>query len=170
MKKRILAALIAATLILGALACAVAEGAPAPKIRTATYLNGGTIPIVSMEYTDPENREWIEVYLLKKGEAEPNMGVIEVDGEAYAIVGIQTIDPNDPSAYSLLDDGATLLNTDIYFGDCPLPVVGEELFLTVGLTGEDGEEALGELVPITVPESGESFTNAPVAIEAADGE
>ena len=60
--------------------------------------------------------------------------------------------------------------SNICFGDCELPVVGEELFLTVGLTGEDGEEKLGELVPITVPESGEAFTNAPVAIEAAEGE
>lgn len=168
MKKRILALLIAALMALGALACA--EGAVKPTIRTATYLNGGTIPTVTMEYTDPENREWIEVYLLKAGESEPNMGVIEVNGEKYSVVGIQTVDPNDPGAYEKQDDGAVSLTTDIYFGDCDLPVVGEELFLTVGLTGEDGEEALGELIPITIPEDGEAFTNAPVAIEAADGE
>ena len=170
MSRRLWIALLVAVLALGALACAAAEGANAPKLRTATYLNGGTIPTVSLEYTDPEYRDWIEVYLLKEGEVEPNMGTIERDGKVYSIVGIQTIDPNDPDAYTILEDGATALNTDLYFGDGEPPVEGDEVFLTVGLTGADGEDALGELVPITVPPSGEAFTNAPAAIETAAGE
>lgn len=170
MRKRLWIALLAAALALAALACATAEGANAPKLRTATYLNGGTIPTVSIEYDDPEHRDWIEVYLLKEDEVEPNMGTVEKDGVVYSVVGIQTIDPNDPDAYAVMEDGVTALNTDLYFGNCEPPAEGDEVFLTVGLTGADGEEALGELIPITVPPAGEAFTNAPVAIEAAAGE
>ncbi len=167
MRKRLWIALLAATLALAALACAAAEGANAPKLRTATYLNGGTIPTVSVEYDDPEYRDWIEVYLLKEGEVSPNMGTIEKDGAVWSVVGIQTIDPNDPDAYAVLADGTTALNTDLYFGSCEPPAEGDEVFMTVGVTVEDGEEALGELIPITVPPTGEAFTNAPVTIEAA---
>lgn len=165
MKKKILAAILAVMMVLGALACAAAESATAPKIKTATYLNDGTIPTVTMEYSDPENRAWIEVYLLKEGDAQPNMGTIEVGGKTYSVVGIQTIDPDDPSAYSLLDDGTVSLKTDLYFGNCPVPEPGDDLFLTVGLTAEGSEEELGELIPITIPQSGEAFTNGPEAVE-----
>ncbi len=166
MNRRIIA--LALCLMLLA-ACAWAEGANAPRIRTATYTNG-EVPTFSVEYDDPNRCDWIEVYLLKKGEAEPNMGTIEVDGETYAIVGIQTINPQDPNMYSASEDGSTVLNGEFYFGDGEAPGVGEDVFLTVGLTGEDGEEALGERIPISVPEPGESFTNAPVAIEDSVGE
>lgn len=42
---------------------------------------------------------------------------------------------------------------------------GDDLFLTVGLTAEGSEEELGELIPITIPQSGEAFTNGPEAVE-----
>lgn len=168
MKKSILAAFVAAMMAFAVLACAAAEPT-APKIRTATYLNAETNPTVTMEYNDPENRTWIEVYLLKEGEVSPNMGTIERDGKTYSVVGIQTIDPSNPDTCAFLEGGIVLLNTDLYFGGCSVPEAGDDLFLTVGLTAEGGEEAFGELIPITVPESGEAFTNAPAAVEG-DGE
>ena len=145
-------ALIAAVLIAGALA-----EAEKPIIHAATYTNDGAAPRVTLEYTDPQNLDWIEVYLLKKGVVEPNMGTMDVDGETFSVVGIQTINPTDPEMYKVREDGVTELNTELYLGDCAPADPGDEVFLTVGLTGEDGEEALGELVPVTVPEAGETF-------------
>ena len=135
-------------------------------MHAATYLNQGAGATVSLEYSDPEGRTWIEVYLLKAGEAEPNMGTLERDGNIYSVVGIQTINPDDPNMYAVGADGRTVLNTDLYFGDCPPPAEGEELFLTVGLTDDSGEEALGELIPITIPAEGESFTSADAEADA----
>ena len=169
--KRFLLLFLAAGLCLSLLSFAGAEKDAEtppvwPKVAAASYLNDGTIPTVSFEYTDPENRTWIEVYLLKKGEVTPNMGTIEYDGETYSVVGIQTIDPNDPNMYQLTEDGRTLLNTDIYFGNCEVPAPGEEVFLTVGLTSpETQEEELAELIPVTVPESGEAFEYSGITAE-----
>ena len=164
--KKITALMLALLLFAAVLPAGTAEetAAPArPTMKEATYTCQGSVPWVDMQYTDSENRTWIEVYLLKKGVVEPNMGEIEQDGETYSIVGIQTIDPNNPDQYIVLEDGTTRLVTDLYLGSGDPPQPGEEVFLTVGLTGSDGEEAVGELIPITVPELNGSVTGVPAS-------
>lgn len=143
-------------MILGLIAGALAE-ADNPVIHAASYTNDVSAPRVALEYTDPQNRDWIEVYLLKQGVVEPNMGTMDVNGETFSVVGIQTINPTDPEMYKVREDGVTELNTELYLGDCPPASPGDAVFLTVGVTGEDGEETLGDLIPITVPEAGETF-------------
>ena len=167
--RKSIALILALLLCVGAALTCAAEGETVPTLpvmKEASYFCQGSVPMVQMQYADPENRTWIEVYMLKKGEAVPNMGTVEYNGEVYSVVGIQTIDPNDPDQYRLLEDGTTFLNTDLYLGDCGTPQPGEEVFLTVGLTNGDGE-AIGELIPITVPEMNETATGIPPSAAGA---
>ena len=168
--KRLIAMITVVLLCAGILfPCAADEAAApaAPAMKEASYFCQGFIPMVQIRYNNPEYRTWIEVYMLKKGETEPNMGTVEYEGEIYSVVGIQTIDPNDPDQYKVLEDGDTFLDTDIYLGNCSTPQPGDEVFLTVGLTGSDGE-AIGELIPITVPEMNETVTALPPSAMEAE--
>lgn len=169
--KKIIALTLAALLCAGILFTCAADGTAVPgalAMKEAGYFCQGSVPIVQIRYNDPEARTWIEVYMLKKGETEPSMGTIEYGGEIYSVVGIQTIDPNNPDQYKVLDDGDTFLDTDLYLGDCDTPQPGDEVYLTVGLTGDDGE-AIGELIPITVPEMNETVTAFPPSAMAPEG-
>lgn len=168
--KRLIPLMMAVVLCAGILIPFAAGGTEfpaAPAMKEASYFCQGSIPMAQIRYNDPEYRTWIEVYMLKKGEVEPSMGTVEYKGEIYSVVGIQTINPNDPDQYKVLEDGDTFLNTDIYLGNCSTPQPGDEVFLTVGLTSDDGE-AIGELIPITVPEMNETVTALPPSATAPE--
>ena len=78
-----------------------------------------------------------------------------VCGKAYTVIGIQTIDVNRPGVLFRLNSGITVLETDLYLGDCPLRTPGSPVFITVGLTDPaTQEEILLDPVPVTVPEDG----------------
>ena len=160
MKNRIIVLLAAALCLCALFSCAAADTPPEPVIRSAGYLSQPSAPAVTLEYSDPEHRTWIDVYLLKKGTVSPSMGTVEYGGETWSIVGIQTVDPGNPDMYMILENGRTLLSTELYLGDCGSPSAGEKVYLTVGLTS-DGAEVLGTPVPLTVPPAGETASYTP---------
>ena len=112
-------------------------------------------PMACIEYLDPTFSTWIEVYLLKKGEVTPNMGTTEIGGELYSIVGIQTIDANNPQVYRLLKSGVTILETDLYLGNCSMPETDDPLYITLGLTDPATHaETILDPIFLTMPEAG----------------
>ena len=123
-------------------------------ILHASLWSEDDVPMTCIEYLDPQFSTWIEVYLLKKGEVSPNMGIIEISG-IYSVVGIQTIDVSNPVAYRLLRNGVTMLETDLYLGSCGVPVPGDQLYLTLGLTDPATyEETLFDPILMTMPGPG----------------
>lgn len=174
MKKRILAALLSAVLMLPVMMLAAAEEAeapqktPTPVITAAVYTSPAEDgdPETELEYTYPGSSEMTEVYILKKGITEPNMGTLEIGGEVYSIIGIQTPNPFAGDELTVSGDGKVKVRVNIYRGGCAAPAEGEEVYLAVGVyTGNGDEEALSDLIPFTAPPAGGTVDLLPEAQE-----
>ena len=91
-------ALCVGVLPMGALA---ADRKPVPK--KVTYENSGDAPTVEVEYEDSGDFKWVEFYLLgdkaKEGDLKGPLGLIDIRGVLYHLLGIQTIDTSNKEQF-----------------------------------------------------------------------
>ncbi|MBR5769661.1 MAG: leucine-rich repeat protein [Clostridia bacterium] len=159
MKKRIIATLLALVMCIGLLPVTALAGGdvsgPKPNIKNVTYTNENP-PRVKVEFANGEGRTWFELYAIKEWkEGDPDaIGKLSIDGKMYAIVGIQSIDPEMDGVYQTTA-GTTILDFSLYIGSGQKPAEGEQVGIVVE-AGDNNGYNRSDITFVTVPAEGKS--------------
>ncbi|MBQ9040350.1 MAG: hypothetical protein IJ119_12835 [Clostridia bacterium] len=134
-----------------------ADRKPVPK--KVTYENSGDAPAVEVEYEDSGDFKWVEFYLVgdkaKEGDLKGPLGLIDIRGVLYHLLGIQNIDTSNKEQFH--KDEKTGLYTargQLYLGGEKAPAAGKKVGFVIE-TGEDnGSMRKSDVISMKVPARG----------------
>ena len=138
--KRTVSLILALILCLGALPLGALAMDISPVLREMYLFRKGAEMQFEMEYGFDSSFDFVELYMLgdkaKDGDLKGPLGLMDIGGEIYHLLGIQTIDTNNKQAFHKDEKtGLWVARGALYLGDQNPPAPGT----TVGIVVETGE-------------------------------
>lgn len=138
--KRTVSLILALILCLGALPLGALAMDMSPALWEMYLYRKGAEMQFEMEYGFDSSFDFVELYMLgdkaKDGDLKGPLGLMDIGGEIYHLLGIQTIDTNNKQAFHKDEKtGLWVARGALYLGDQAPPAPGT----TVGIVVETGE-------------------------------
>ena len=157
--KKLMTLILVLALCIGVLPMGVLAADRKPVPKKVTYENSGDAPAVEVEYEDSGDFKWVEFYLVgdkvKEGDMKGPLGLIDIRGVLYHLLGIQTIDTGNRDQFH--KDEKTGLYTargQLYLGGEKAPAAGKNVGFVIE-TGEDnGSMRKSDVISMKVPARG----------------
>jgi len=157
--KKLITLILVLALCIGVLPMGVLAADRKPVPKKVTYENSGDAPAVEVEYEDSGDFKWVEFYLLgdkaKEGDLKGPLGLIDIRGVLYHLLGIQNIDTGNRDQFH--KDEKTGLYTargQLYLGGEKAPAAGKNVGFVIE-TGEDnGSMRKSDVISMKVPARG----------------
>ena len=166
--KKALSMIIVMILCMGMLPFSTLAADRKPVCRTVIYYNTGEEPKLEVQYEDGDGNDFVELYLLgnkaKNGDMKGPLGLIDISGVVYHLLGIQTIDPSDRKAFHKDEKtGLWVASGKLYLGGGEAPAPGENVGVVIETGGDSGSMRKSDIIRMKVPLKGKKavYTDAP---------